>query len=180
MKKNLSDLLREEVNKETSNPEGETPTPKTSRRRQSPTTEPDLGSIKALESQVKTLESELEQQQKLVKTLQEQVQDKQAQDTEIKQLSNQLKQSQTDLEKQLQEKQALSNQLEDQKRLIEKLYSELMDKHEEELSAPQPEPEPEPSQAIVKQSRASYYVERLIAPNASSRSLPDDVIGWFD
>lgn len=179
MKKNLSDLLREEVTKETPNTEAKNPIPKTSRRRQSSTSQPDSAlSIKALESQVKTLESELEQQQKLVKTLLIQVQDKQSQETEIQQLSNQLKQTQTELEKQLQEKESLSNQLEDQKRLIEKLYSELMDKHDEELA--KPEPKPEPSQAIVKQSRASYYVERLIAPNASSKSLPDEVIGWFD
>ncbi|PSF34484.1 hypothetical protein C7H19_18825 [Aphanothece hegewaldii CCALA 016] len=185
MKKKLSDLLREEVAKENPTTEGETPTAKTSRRRN---TTPEPESVTPPHTteieESPDIKLELEKQQNLVKTLQEQVKEKQALETEIKEINQQL-------EQQLQEKQTLSNQLseaqtqiEDQKKLIEKLYAQLMEKQEEQSLKfePEPEPEPEPPKAAIVQNfrRSSNYVERLIAPNGSSRTLSDEVIGWFD
>lgn len=198
-KKRLSDLLREEVSKDVENEAvvttptetEETPKTTTSRSRRTTPSAQDKKvveltealalakeQVNTLQTQLKSLETELEDQKSLVQTLQKQLEQQDEQKTLTTHLSTQLDEAQTELEQ--------------EKQLVEKLYVELQKIQLKPLTQPEPEPlespepsqllqTPEPPQPLAVKKVQSYEIRpRFVAPSSSPAHLSNDDIGWFD
>ncbi|WP_009543799.1 hypothetical protein [Crocosphaera subtropica] len=186
-KKELSDLIREEAknNSESTSETLQTPTVPSNRTRMTKA---------QLDELITQLNQALQQEKKQVDTLQHQVKTLETEINDERELSSRL-------QNELKEAEDYQSQLNEQKQLVEKLYTQLQQKEElavelaekNELIAtlqaklqetPQPLATTESSQELlVKETaltRQARELEPFAAPASASKPLTNEDIGWFD
>jgi chromosome segregation ATPase len=124
-----------------------------------------------LQTQVGSLETELQKQKKLVRTLQEQLKQAQA----IQAALEEQKKLVAKLTTELTQTQAIQSELNAQKELVNKLYAELQSVQTEKTQL----------EGIILTSDRLHDLQprpysRYVAPTATPTVLSNEVIGWFD
>ncbi|MDJ0662175.1 MAG: hypothetical protein QNJ42_22215 [Crocosphaera sp.] len=185
--KKLSDLIQEEVkNKsETVSETDKTPTVPSNRTRMTKAQldelitelnqalEQEKQQVDMLQTQVKTLASEIKEERELNSRLQNEL--KEAEDYQSQ--LNEQKQLVEKLYTQLQQKEELAIELAEKNELISSLQAKLQDK-------PQPLAKTASSQELVVKetalTRQAKELEPFAAPASASKPLTNEDIGWFD
>ncbi|MCU0532763.1 MAG: hypothetical protein MUD14_02570 [Hydrococcus sp. Prado102] len=203
-KRNLSDLLREEIQhtEDSSTPsvepqkqadEGQTASSKGKEVKSSSTRSRRGAPTNQSEDKIKELTSALESAQQRAKSLESQVasleSELQTQKNLVETFESQLQQK-TEIETELEEQKQLVHklyselgkidtvltELEEQKQLVERLSTEL----EETRSALPLSTEESPAKSVSLSKIPSKQIARFIAVNQSPTILSNEDIGWFD